>query len=316
MIVGSGTGAILAACIGINKIPIRELGSVLEEYTKCVVKKKTKEWEHFLATKFPMRFSEANNTKDAPKVALVCSDSANKPVLFRTYVIEKKPNPYDDDDVSLEALCKNPFSEMEVWKGIRASCAEKFGAFAFKGVNLTDGGHAAPNPTELAIQEASLIWADLPVSLITSIGLEKSDGENYPWVLQSERIHENVERWLGVVHRYSIACAAALVNGIRYVRLTPSKASKDLFNSASDVLFITNESSYQKKVQKVIQNSQNPNIPSALSKISKVNKEFSPREAQEPFDRAPTLTGTLDLGKTESFSDIKKESFSTEFDNS
>ncbi|OXV08362.1 hypothetical protein Egran_03875, partial [Elaphomyces granulatus] len=83
-----------------------------------------------------------------------------KPVLLRAY----------ETEFEVEPINKKP---VKIWEAGRATSAAPtfFGPYKMEdGLEYTDGGTIANNPTELGYQEASRLWQSRKIDLIVSIG--------------------------------------------------------------------------------------------------------------------------------------------------
>eukprot|EP00887_Chlorella_sp_A99_P000219 scaffold13.g219.t1 len=76
----------------------------------------------------------------------------------------------------LAACVTDGSSKHEVWQAVRASSAAAtyLDAFSHAGERFQDGAVTANNPAVVALQEARLLWPDLPIEVVVSIGTGSS----------------------------------------------------------------------------------------------------------------------------------------------
>lgn len=116
-----------------------------------------------------------------------------------------------------------------------------------------DGGRSLPNPSEMAMSEASLIWPNVPTTSLVSIGLEINPDITTPqWVIEANESHERMKKWLNVMRRTLFACGAQFVKRVDYVRFTNAKSPKDL-NDISALPQLISSSNQKQRLKRMIE---------------------------------------------------------------
>jgi patatin-like phospholipase/acyl hydrolase len=190
MIVGTSTGAIIAAAVGILKYPISEVELLYERFGKEVFAADTllnqavgyfktaiqgvyydvSKLEAILRERFPQHHLR-DHQHSTPLVAMIASDSTQTPgnlFVFSTYT--RQHMHFDGSN------------EFLVWKALRASTAAPFyfDVFSLKGAGETeerlfvDGGLIANNPSQVGYLEAKKIFNQHPTPIVVSVGTGRS----------------------------------------------------------------------------------------------------------------------------------------------
>ena len=105
-----------------------------------------------------------------PKVAVVAtlvSRQPASPFLFRTYEL-----PLEAERDAMRLGVGPGSSKHELWQAVRASSAAPYylDDFSVGEDRFQDGAATANNPTIIAIQQARLLWPNLPLECIVSVG--------------------------------------------------------------------------------------------------------------------------------------------------
>ncbi len=173
LIVGTSTGGLLAAALGLEGFSAKEAEELYDLVSQNIFNNsKVQKLEGAVANAAIFRSQvplleklfqklgqgrDLNNLayKGCPRVALVTTNN-NNPYVIRS------------SDVALE----KDHSDWPLWEALRATSAAPFyfPPHQHKNLFFQDGGVVANNPTRQAIEEAALLWPDVKIKCIVSLG--------------------------------------------------------------------------------------------------------------------------------------------------
>ncbi|RNA26982.1 calcium-independent phospholipase A2-gamma-like [Brachionus plicatilis] len=189
-ICGTSTGAVLAALVGIYKLPLDEIERQYKHFIKEIFSTNratgignlmmtyayydTKVWENMLkeAVGDTLVINSAKE-KDSCKIALVSNVTTPNHMrvfLFRNYSIPSYSQSHYDGTI-----------RHRVWEALRASSAAPgyYEDFKLDGYVFHDGGLLANNPTPIALHEVKHLWPSAKTNCIVSIGNGRYKPEGY-----------------------------------------------------------------------------------------------------------------------------------------
>ena len=244
LIVGTSTGAILAAMLGLRKVPATQCLALYRELGEVVFGRQSKlagaqgllarqsyYSDSALETLLQRRLGPGASLQvpGAPLVALVATDVTTRrirPHLFCNYV--HPPCQHSGQDTTRDC---------SVVAALMASTAAPgyFPAVQLAGRTLQDGGIVANNPSQLALLESRSLWPGLPLQCLLSVGSGRSSHseEEGDGGLPSatEKVSRYVESLSDTEGAHSLL--AELLDHTTYFRLNPHLDSLPLLHEVN-----------------------------------------------------------------------------------
>jgi calcium-independent phospholipase A2-gamma len=203
LIVGTSTGAIVAASIGLKKKTLPQLYDLYRNLARRVFKKNILQklgllryaYLLFGAKTFynisdlevvikeqlggELDFIDTMRDSDSPKVAVLATNYSAQmsKQLFCNYTYPSATSTKDKELRELAEVCLN--GEVKLFQAVVASAAAPvyFHPYRIGNALFVDGALIANNPTEIAYKEAQTLWKDRPLDYIVSIGTGKPPEE-------------------------------------------------------------------------------------------------------------------------------------------